>query len=180
MKQEDCYFIGHISRKHGYKGDLLIKLDVDNPIRYKNLESVFVEIKGKLVPFFLSYCKLNQKGFLHVHFEGVDNDSMATKLCKSGLYLPLSFLPPLSGNKFYYHEIEGYKVFDNRYGELGIVNNVVNQKIQPLFSIDNSGVEILVPINDEILVSLDREKKELLLDCPQGLIEVYLNKDENV
>jgi 16S rRNA processing protein RimM len=53
MKINDCYFIGHISRKHGFKGDLLVKLDVDNPKRYSKLESVFLEKKGKLIPFFL-------------------------------------------------------------------------------------------------------------------------------
>lgn len=176
MKQKDCYFIGHISRKHGYKGDLLVKLDVDDPSRYKNLESVFVDKKGRLVPFFLSSCKLTQKGFLHIHFEGVDNEVEAEKLCKSGLFLPLSFLPPLKGNKFYYHEIEGYKAIDQSYGEIGVINEVVNQAVQPLFSIQNGDTEVLIPIADDILVKVDRENEQLTLNCPEGLIEVYLGE----
>ena len=175
MKLKDCYFIGHISRKHGFKGDLLIKLDVDDPSKYKNLESVFLDRKGKLVPFFISSCKLTQKGFLHIHFEGIDTEKEADKLCKCGLYLPLSFLPPLKGNKFYYHEIEGFTVIDKTYGEVGIMKEVVNVAVQPLFAIENGNNEVLIPIVDSIIDKLDRDNKCLYLTCPEGLIEVYLD-----
>ena len=175
MKFKDCYFIGHIIRKHGFKGDLLVKLDVDDPSKYKNLESVFLKLKGKLVPFFMSACKLNKKGFLHIHFEGVDSEIEADKLCKCGLYLPLTFLPPLEGNKFYYHEIENFKVIDKDFGEVGKIKEVINQAVQPLFAIENGEKEILIPISDHIIDKLDRENKCLYLNCPNGLIDIYLD-----
>jgi len=174
MELKDCYFIGHISRKHGYKGDLLVKLDVDDPSRYKKLESVFLDRKGRLIPFFMSSCKLTQKGFLHVHFEGIDTEIEAERLCKSGLYLPLSFLPPMKGNKFYYHEIVGYKVIDRSFGDVGIMKEVVNEAVQPLFCIKNGEKEVLIPIVDSIIDEIDRVNKHLYLTCPEGLIEVYL------
>ena len=175
MKLKDCYFIGHISRKHGYKGDLLVKLDVDDPTKYKNLESVFIDKKGRLVPFFLSSCKLTQKGFLHIHIEGVDTEAEADKLQKCGLYLPLSFLPPLEGNQFYYHEIEGFEVIDRSFGPIGILSEVINQTVQPLFAIKSGEKEVLIPIDDSIIDKLDRENKSLYLTCPEGLIEIYLD-----
>ncbi len=175
MKLKDCYFIGHISRKHGFKGDLLVKLDVDDPSKYKKLESVFIDRKGRLVAFFLSSCKLTQKGFLHIHIEGVDTETEANKLQKCGLYLPLSFLPPMEGNQFYYHEIEGYKVIDKTYGEVGNITEVINQAVQPLFAIQNGEKEVLIPIDDSIIDQLDRENKVLYLNCPEGLIEIYLD-----
>ncbi len=175
MQHEDCYFIGHISRKHGFKGDLLVKLDVDDPSRYNKLESVFLDLKGRLIPFFMSSCKLTQKGFLHIHFEGIDTEAEAERLCKSGLYLPLSFLPPMEGNKFYYHEIEGYTVIDKNFGEVGVMKEVVNEAVQPLFCIENGVKEVLIPIVDSIIDKLDRENKCLYLTCPEGLIEVYLD-----
>jgi len=176
MKLKDCYFIGHVSRKHGFKGDLLVKLDVDNPSAYKNLESVFLDRKGRLVPFFLSYCKLTTKGHLHIHFEGIDTEEQALKLCSSGLYLPLSFLPDLTGNKFYYHEVEDFKVVDKNYGEVGILKEIVNQKAQPLFAIENGVKEVLIPVDDSLIEKVDRENKTLFLNCPEGLIEIYLDE----
>lgn len=175
MKLKDCFFIGHVSRKHGYKGDLLIKLDVDDPLRYKNLESVFLNKKGRLIPFFVSSCKLTQKGFLHIHFEGIDNEIEADKLQNCGLYLPLSFLPPLAGNKFYYHEIEGFTVIDKNYGKVGVMKEVVNEAVQALFCIENGAKEVLIPIVDSVIDKVDRENKCLHLICPEGLIEIYLD-----
>ena len=53
MQKEDCYFLGKITRKHGLSGNLILKLDTDQPEIYKKLESIFVEINGLLVPFFI-------------------------------------------------------------------------------------------------------------------------------
>jgi ribosomal 30S subunit maturation factor RimM len=35
--------------------------------------------------------------------------------------------------------------------------------------------EILIPINPHVILDVDREKKEIQIDAPEGLIELYLN-----
>ena len=81
----------------------------------------------------------------------------------------------MEGNQFYYHEIEGYKVIDKTYGEVGNITEVINQAVQPLFAIQNGEKEVLIPIDDSIIDQLDRENKVLYLNCPEGLIEIYLD-----
>ena len=51
MKKEEYFFLGYISRKHGYKGAFNIKLEV--AARYEELDCLFIEINGNLVPFFI-------------------------------------------------------------------------------------------------------------------------------
>ena len=53
MKKEDCYFLGTITRTHGLQGNVVLKLDTDQPEMYNKLESIFVEVNGLLVPFFV-------------------------------------------------------------------------------------------------------------------------------
>ena len=66
MRKEDCYFLGRITRKHGLSGNVILKLDTDQPDFYKKLESIFVEINGLLVPFFIEkviwYKQVNLSG----------------------------------------------------------------------------------------------------------------------
>ena len=81
------------------------------------------------------------------------------------------FSSPLGGNKFYYHEIEGFKVIDKSYGKVGILKEVINQAVQPLFAIEKED-KVLIPIADSIIDKLDRENKCLYLNCPEGLIDV--------
>ena len=89
------------------------------------------------------------------------------------LYLPLDLLPKLSGNNFYYHEIIGFQVIDTKYGEVGSIVSVNDRTAQALFEIINQGKEILIPIIDEFIVSIDRESKILTVQTPDGLLDLY-------
>lgn len=172
MRKEDCFLLGYIVRKHGYKGALNIKLDTDEPHLYKKLESVFVEINNALIPFFITQSKL--KGFyLRVVFEHITDETTASKLLKSKVYLPLNLLPPLMGNKFYYHEIIDFNLKDVNYGNVGIIKGVDDSGRQALFEVYSENTLILVPIIDDFLVSVDRESQLITVDLPKGFLEMY-------
>lgn len=174
MQKKDCFFVGKIVKKYSFKGELLVKLDTDDPEQFLEMESVFVEQHKNLIPFFIEKCSLHKSSLLRVKFEEVTNEADADALLGTELYLPLSFLPKLSGNKFYYHEIIGFKVIDVNFGDLGVVAGVNDSTPQHLFEIAYKDKEILIPINDEIIKKVDRTKKSLQLEAPEGLIDLYL------
>ena len=174
MNKEDCFFLGHIARIHGFKGEVSIKLDVDNPNSYKKLESVFIEINDKLVPFFIDQIDIRDKGFATVKLNGVDTEEKAQNLLHASLYLPLNFLPPLKGNKFYYHEVEGFKVIDKVKGDIGTLRQVLDYPHQAILQVICNEKEILIPITDEIINRVDRLNKAIEITAPEGLIEFYL------
>ncbi len=173
MHKDDCFFLGSIVKKHGYKGQLSAKLDTDEPGKYIKLESVFVEKNKMLVPFFITESRLH-KDFLQVKFEEVDDEETAQSLIGCELYLPLSFLPELTGNQFYYHEVKDFTVIDKVKGTIGTVKEVSDHTAQALLVIVNGTKEILLPITDEILVKVDRANTTLEVNAPEGLIDLYL------
>ena len=174
MQKEDCFFVGKVVKKYSFKGELLIKLDTDDPELFLEMESVFVEQHKTLIPFFVEHSQLHKSSLLRVQFEDVYDEATANAMIGTELFLPLSFLPPLEGTKFYYHEIIGFKVADIRFGDVGVLVGVNDKTAQHLFVIENQGKEILIPINDLFIKLVDRENKILGLDVPQGLIELYL------
>lgn len=176
MTKDKCYFVGVVTRPNGIKGSVSIYLDVDSPNEYSQMESVFVEINKSLVPFFINHIQIRNKGQAVVKFEGVDTEADAQRLVKAELWLPLAALPKLKGNQFYYHEIEGYSVVDKRHGAIGTIKSVLDYASNALLQIDFEGKEILIPIRDEVILSLDRSKKEMNIDAPQGLIDIYLTE----
>jgi 16S rRNA processing protein RimM len=174
MRKEDCFYLGKIAKKFSFKGEVLVYLDTDEPELYENLESVFVEYNKHLVPFFIESSSLHKNDFLRVHFEDINSETEAENLLGSDLYLPLNMLPKLSGNKFYFHEVIGFQVEDKRLGNVGEIQSINDTTAQPLFEVTKDGVEILIPMIDHFLVKVDRENKKVIMDLPEGLIEMYL------
>ncbi|AMD85605.1 16S rRNA processing protein RimM [Capnocytophaga haemolytica] len=174
MTLKDCFFVGTIVSKFSFKGEVLVKLDSDDPEMYEQLESVFIAIGNNLVPFFVQKTSLHKSDLLRIKFEDVASEADAEALLRCKLYLPLSLLPKLTGNQFYYHEVIGFSVEDQRYGTVGKIKNIDENAHQALFVIeDPSQNEILIPVSDEFIVSVDRKTKKIVVNTPEGLIELY-------
>ena len=174
MRKEDCFYLGKVAKKFSFKGEVLIYLDTDEPELYENMESVFVEFNKNLVPFFIDNSNLHKNDFLRVKFEDVDNEEDADSILNCEVYLPLSMLPKLSGNKFYFHEVIGFEIEDKRLGVFGKIVSINDSSAQPLFEVINGNVEILIPMIDQFLVKIDRTNKKVIMDLPEGLVEMYL------
>ena len=107
MKKEDCFYLGKIVKKYSFKGELLAKLDTDEPELYENLDAIFIDLRGNLVPFFVESSQLHKSDLLRLNFEDVDSEADADALLKCDLYLPLDLLPKLEGNKFQFDDMYG-------------------------------------------------------------------------
>ncbi|WP_149273084.1 ribosome maturation factor RimM [Pareuzebyella sediminis] len=174
MRKEDCFYLGKIVSKYSYKGEVLAKLDTDEPELYENMESVFIAMKGgTLVPFFIARCRLHKSNLLRIDFEEVKDEAAADRILRHELYLPLSFLPKLEGDKFYFHEIIGFTVQDAEHGNVGIVTGVNDTTSQAILEVEKDEKQLLIPITDEILGKVDRETKTVHVNTPDGLIELY-------
>lgn len=174
MKKEDCFYLGKIVKKYSFKGELLAKLDTDEPDIYENLDAIFIDLKGDLVPFFVQSSQLHKSELLRLKFEDVTTEADADALMKTELYLPLNLLPKLEGNKFYFHEVIGFKIKDTNFGDVGVLKSINDSTAQSLFEIDRDGIEILIPMNDEFIVKVDRINKIIEVNTPEGLIELYI------
>lgn len=173
MKIDDCFYLGRISKPWGVKGQVQLFLDVDSPEEYSELDSAFVEIKGQLVPHFFHIDQLNGNRAV-VTFDELSPDEALTLVGRE-LYLPLDLLPKLEGNRFYYHEVVGFRVVDSVHGDIGILDQVLEYPAQPLFRVLKNGTEILIPVIDQVIDRVDRVLKTIFITAPNGLIELYLD-----
>jgi len=176
MLKKDCYLLGNITKTRGFKGELVLFLDVTNPFEYELLESVYVEISGILTPFFIEQIRIQNNNRALIHFEQVGADE-AEKLVGKFVFLPLTNLPELSETEFYDHEIPGFEAVDSEFGPIGKVIQVIDLPSNPLLQIDKNGTEILIPLRNGTVQKVDRVNKHLLIQSPPGLIELYVNRD---
>ena len=172
MTHDECFHLGRITKPFGIHGQVVFFLDVDDPEQYSELDTVLVEVKGTLVPYFFHIDNLNGNKAV-VTFDELTAEE-ALSLVGRDLYLPLTMLPPLTGNKFYFHEVIGFHIIDQKHGDLGTLQSVIEYPAQPLFQIDHQGTEILIPVIDPVIKNVDRDKKEIHIQAPEGLVELYL------
>jgi len=178
MGIDECYQLGYVIKNHGLNGEVNVFLDVDFPEEYKELESVFVEIDNKLVPFFVNQIVIKGKK-AKINFEDVDSLDAAHELKGKSLFLPLKSLPVLDATQFYYHQVIEYNIIDKEFGGFGSIADIVTSAHQDLLVIEFNGKEVLVPINDEIIDRVDHKNNELYVNLPEGLLDIYLNDDED-
>lgn len=174
MRKEDCFYLGKIVRKHSFRGEVVAKLDTDEPELYQNLESIFIALGNDLVPFFIEETLLQKGNQLRMRFEDVVNEDDADAIMGSALYLPLEFLPKLTGNKFYFHEVINFTIEDINYGNVGVVSGINDSSAQPVFEIDANGKNVLIPLIDDFIKQVDRENNKIIVEVPDGLIALYL------
>lgn len=177
MTKEDCYLVGKLTKTHGLKGELAIWLDVDYPHEYEELDSILLDIKGTLVPHFVEEIQIRPNKSI-IKFEDIDTIEEAQKIVNCDLYLPNENLSELDEDQFYYHEIIDFDIVDDQQGKLGKVTAVYTSEAQDLIAMNYQGHEVLIPVSDEIVKTIDREKKELYTNLPEGLLEIYL-EDNN-
>lgn len=179
MRVDDCYQLGYILKPHGLKGEVIAFLDVDYPEEYENLESVLLLRQNELIPFFVEHCALQSGHRARLTFEDLDTREAAESLVGAQLFLPLSTLPDLSGEQFYYHEVVGFRLLDGK-KEVGTIESIISTGRQDLFSVKSPNAdEILIPITDEIIQRLDRNNKTIITSLPEGLVDVFTSNDRS-
>lgn len=180
MTKDDCYQLGHITKTHGVSGELVLFLDVDEPSEYADLESVLLEVKGELIPYFIESIAVVKGSRAIVAFEDVDTIEQAERLINCGAFVPLDELEPITDEtRFYFHEIVGFQVVDVEAGELGTVRGVYAMNAQDLIAMDYQGKEVLIPINSEIVRTVDRANQKLNVALPDGLLDIYMEDSKD-
>ncbi len=169
MNKQDCYSIGYISKTHGLKGE--VTAIITEPIELDSIESVFLEIKGTLVPHFIkSFSDRTDKAF--IKFEDVNTIEQAMGLKGSTLYLSKSVRPPLKRGEFYNDEIVGFVIEDENLGHLGFLKQVIQSGPSRLLEIDCNGKEILIPVNGPFIKSINKSKKTIKVSLPEGFLDI--------
>ena len=171
MNIDTCYKIGFIMKPHGLKGQVTIALDPEAPADFTGIETVFVEVRERLLPFFIETISLKgSKAFLKL--EEVNTSEEAQNISRSALYLPKTTRPKSGRGDFYDDEVIGFEVTDTGIGSLGKITEVVQAGPNKLLSVDFHGREVLVPLNSPFIDSVNKTRKKITVTLPDGFLEI--------
>jgi 16S rRNA processing protein RimM len=174
MNQDEFFQVGKVVKLNGSTGELLFILDTEYIASLKKLESVFIQLHGNLIPFFIDSFRMKANNQALVKLLDVDSTEDMTSFQGCGVFLPESSRPRKSRGTSNSPDLNGFKVTDISHGALGIVVNVLELPMQELLEIDFNGKQILIPLVEEIIKHIDMKGKVITIEAPEGLIEIYI------
>ncbi len=165
MEIDSCYQIGYVIKRHGLKGDVRVLLESELP---KKLESIFVQINNRLIPFFIEHISiLNDQAI--IKFEDVNSPEQADQLIRNAVYLPKSLKK--KSNKLETNDLIGFSVFADS-EKLGTITSINNHALNPLLVVAYEDRELLIPISDYFIKKIDPKLKKVKVELPEGFMEI--------
>lgn len=174
MTTEGYFRIGTILKPKGLKGELHIYVDFESLENIK-FTTIFIEISGRLVPYFVSSIKYLQKNAAYLVLEDVDTIEKALLLVRKHVFLPDKLKPKKKKGEFTLLDLAGFTAVDEDEGELGEITDVHEYPKQFIATVNYKNREVLFPLNEEIIKSIDVVKGIVLVNLPEGLLDIYLD-----
>jgi len=137
-------------------------------------DAVFIEITGKLVPYFIGSLKYGQKNAAVISLEDVDTIEKASALVRKNLYLPNKLKPKRKKQEFTLKDLVGFTAIDENEGELGVITAVHEYPKQLIAAVTYKNCEVLFPLNEDIIKGIDVVSEIVTVDLPEGLLDIYL------
>ena len=168
------YFkIGKIVAVHGLNGELLFKHTLGKKTSLKGLQTLFVEErKNSFLPWFIESAKIKNEEEIYLKLENVDNREAALKLGQKEIWVQEPDFKKFSA-KTSPSSILGYTIINDQQ-PLGEILEIIEQPHQLLCRLEIKGKEVLIPLHEETLQKTNHKKREVFVQLPDGLIELYL------
>jgi 16S rRNA processing protein RimM len=171
MAYNNNILLGRITKLNGYEGAVTVKLEKIFSENIPLLESVFLEIDGRPVPFFISDSEYSGADILKLSFEGYESIEKVSEFKGCRVYLTSGWSEGVNSDDK--NNLIGYVVLQKNESIIGKITEIIQNPGQWLLNIvSSSKKEILVPLHDDFIIKIDESKKIIVMDIPDGLIEI--------
>jgi len=173
MNKDECTKIGFIAKLHGYKGEVTIIIDkeFEDALIIEDIKTLLVEINDQLIPHFIEKMG-GDSSCMYVLFEDINTEAAAKKLCKHSVYLQNKDIPKSKKPKDDIAALIGFMIMDKEHGELGIVDAILEFPSQLLLQLKYKSKEVLIPLTEPLVSSINKKKKIINVDLPEGFLEI--------
>ena len=193
ISDSDVFSIGRFTRTHGIHGEIELQF-TDDVFDRGEADYVFLKIDGLYVPFFLEDYRFKGSESALFTLDGIDSDTAARELVGHTVYYPLdarpaededtiSSLRAFTGFRLLIIDRqalaetaeEGDETSEDGVPtlELGTVKHVETTTANTLLTVEvEDGEDVLLPLHDDFVVDYDLRERYLVLDVPEGLIDL--------
>jgi 16S rRNA processing protein RimM len=171
--------VGRIARAHGLRGQVIVNLETDFPEeRFQPGAELFVERGGRVEPLTITTVRFHRDRPV-IGLRGVESIDEAAPLAGLELRVPLNTLAALPEGVFYRHDLIGCRVETTSGGTVGVVTDVEGSMAGSRLVIDGRAGEVLIPLAAEICREIDATGKRIVINPPEGLIDLNVRRADS-
>lgn len=173
IEKDDLVPVGKFRRTHALKGELNASVDID-PEFFLEENPALVDIDGIIVPFYIVSVRPKGHETFLVRLDGVESEKDALQFVNKIIYASRSELSEFIGEEFRIaDDMSGFRIVDEELGELGILDRLDDSTENALFVVESTdGDEILIPVVDAFILSVDDEERIIRTSLPPGLVDI--------
>ncbi len=173
MKFDTTDKLGKVLKSHGKDGELIISADKGFSEDFLKMESIFIEINGGLVPFFIEHIMLKSAQTAILKLEDINSIEEANELTGCSWCLPIKEWEKLKQSEAgSYGTLEGFSLIDQNDNEIGIIEGILEIPSNTLVQVRYGENLIEVPVNEETIYHIDEANRIIKNNIPEGLLEL--------
>jgi 16S rRNA processing protein RimM len=163
--------LGRISKVSGFEGAVTVKLERIFSGELPHTGPVFLEIEGRPVPFFIEDSDYPGADLIRFKFSGYDTPEAVSRFVGCRVFLTGPGAPAEKDEDLYL--LTGFAVISGKGEGMGTITGIIENPAQLLLSITTPGKkELLVPFHEDLILKIDRKKRIIKMEIPDGLTEI--------
>ncbi len=165
INRADFIAVGMVAKSHGTKGEVRIQLTENVKLK----QWAFLEFQGKPVPFYIEAIS-GSKDEPVVQLQGINTPDKSQELAGKAVLMPKEQVKRSKAKQA--ASVIGYILIDAQLGEIGALESVEELPQQTLLVTTYNGKQVLIPAVEEFIADINDKKKRILLELPEGLLEI--------
>ena len=175
ITREELIAIGHYNKPHGVAGELSATVDVEIDV-LGALSCLVSEMDGIYVPFFVNSLRPKTSETVLLTIDGINSEQEASRLVNHDIYaLKREFRQESDDADADGYPLDyfiGFELQDSDGTRVGEIVQVDEQTENAIFIVDDGESELLLPASDDLIVEFDLDKKVMVMDLPQGILDL--------
>jgi len=166
---------GFITRAHGIKGELRVYSQLADLKSFAALDVVYIEIqKSTPRPYPVEVFRIQTKDQVLLRLKGINDRNAAELLAGVAVWIESKWIPEPDSDNYNHHDLVGFDLHDTQLGFLESIKGVLELPAQDAFQIYIDGYEVLIPIVEDWIESVDFDAKNITMRLPNGMVDVYV------
>lgn len=175
ITREELIEIGYYNKPHGVAGEISATLDVDIDV-LDNLSCLVSDMDGIYVPFYVKACRPKTSETVLLTIDGIESEQEVSRLVNRDIFaLKRDYrqqAEDVEADGYPLDYFIGFSILSLDGSRVGEITDVDEQTENAIFIVERDGQEILIPAADDLIMEFDLDKKEMVMNMPQGILDL--------